>query len=51
MILHAQQFADAGLPFIFDPGQGLPMFGGDDLKAFIDKATYVSSGQRTTSRK
>ncbi|MCX7059872.1 MAG: carbohydrate kinase family protein [Nevskia sp.] len=42
MILHAQQFADAGLPFIFDPGQGLPMFGGDDLKAFIDKATYVA---------
>ena len=42
MILHAQQFADAGLPFVFDPGQGLPMFGGDDLKAFIDKATYVA---------
>jgi adenosine kinase len=42
MILHAQQFADAGLPFIFDPGQGLPMFGGEDLKSFIDKATYVA---------
>jgi len=42
MILHAEQFADAGLPFIFDPGQGLPMFGGDDLKAFIEKATYVA---------
>lgn len=42
MILHAEQFADAGLPFIFDPGQGLPMFGGEDLKAFIDKATYVA---------
>ena len=42
MILHAQQFADAGLPFIFDPGQGLPMFGGDDLKDFIEKATYVA---------
>ena len=42
MILHAQQFAEAGIPFIFDPGQGLPMFGGDDLKAFIDQATYVA---------
>ncbi len=42
MILHAEQFADAGLPFIFDPGQGLPMFGGDDLKAFIEKASYVA---------
>jgi len=42
MILHATQFAEAGLPFIFDPGQGLPMFGGDDLKDFIDKASYVA---------
>ena len=42
MILHAEQFADAGLPFIFDPGQGLPMFGGDELKAFIEKASYVA---------
>jgi adenosine kinase len=42
MIQHAEQFAAAGIPFIFDPGQGLPMFGGDDLKAFIAKATYVT---------
>lgn len=42
MILHATQFAEAGLPFIFDPGQGLPLFGGDDLKDFIEKATYVA---------
>jgi len=42
MIQHADQFAAAGIPFIFDPGQGLPMFGGDDLKAFIDKAAYVT---------
>ena len=42
MIDHATQFADAGIPFIFDPGQGLPMFDGDDLKAFIDKAAWVS---------
>jgi adenosine kinase len=42
MIQHADQFAAAGIPFIFDPGQGLPMFSGDDLKSFIDKATYVT---------
>jgi adenosine kinase len=42
MIQHAEQFAAAGIPFIFDPGQGLPMFGGDELKAFIDQATWVT---------
>jgi adenosine kinase len=42
MLDHATQFVDAGIPFIFDPGQGLPMFDGDDLKHFIDKATWVS---------
>ncbi len=42
MLLHARQFAEAGIPFIFDPGQGLPMFNGEDLKAFIDQATYVA---------
>jgi len=42
MIAHAEQFADKNIPFIFDPGQGLPMFDGDDLKKFIDQATYVS---------
>jgi len=42
MVQHAAQFAEAGIPFIFDPGQGLPMFDGDDLKAFIDQATYVT---------
>ena len=42
MIQHAQQFAEAGIPFLFDPGQGLPMFNGDDLKAFIDKASYCA---------
>ena len=41
MVEHATQFAEAGIPFIFDPGQGLPLFGGDDLKDFIDKASYV----------
>lgn len=42
MIQHAQQFADADIPFIFDPGQGMPMFDGDDLKKFIEQATWVT---------
>src|SRR4030067_903707 len=35
MIQHARQFAEAGIPFIFDPGQGMPLFGGDDLMALL----------------
>jgi adenosine kinase len=42
MLAHAEQFAAAGLPFIFDPGQGLPMFGGEDLRAFIERAAWVA---------
>jgi adenosine kinase len=42
MIQHAEQFAAAGIPFIFDPGQGLPMFGGDDLERFVEQATWVA---------
>lgn len=42
MIEHARQFADAGIPFMFDPGQGLPMFDGNDLEWFIEKATWVA---------
>jgi adenosine kinase len=42
MLEHANQFVEAGIPFIFDPGQGLPMFGGDELMHFIDKATWIS---------
>jgi adenosine kinase len=42
MIQHAAQFAAAGIPFIFDPGQGLPLFSGDDLKAFIAQATWLA---------
>lgn len=41
MIEHAEQFAEAGIPFIFDPGQGLPMFNGEELSAFIDKADWA----------
>jgi adenosine kinase len=42
MIQHAAQFAEAGIPFIFDVGQGLPLFGGDDLLRFLDQATYAA---------
>jgi adenosine kinase len=42
MIEHAAQFAEANIPFIFDPGQGLPMFDGEDLLCFIEQATWVT---------
>jgi adenosine kinase len=41
MLEHAEQFAEAGIPFIFDPGQGLPLFGGEELRDFIDKAAWI----------
>ena len=42
MIEHAAQFAAAKIPFIFDPGQGLPTFGGEELKTFIAQARWVA---------
>jgi adenosine kinase len=42
MILHAQQLARAGIPFVFDPGQGLPMFDGADLRDFVAQASWVA---------
>ncbi|HFE32355.1 MAG TPA: carbohydrate kinase family protein [Gammaproteobacteria bacterium] len=42
MIEHAEQFAEAGIPFIFDPGQGMPMFNGDDLLRFTEQATWIT---------
>jgi adenosine kinase len=42
MIDHAEQFAAAGIPFIFDPGQGLPMFTGAELEHFIEQASWVA---------
>ena len=42
MMEHAEQFVEAGIPFVFDPGQGMPMFSGEDLLRFIDQATYVT---------
>ncbi|RRH86246.1 carbohydrate kinase family protein [Variovorax beijingensis] len=41
MLQHAEQFAAAGIPFVFDPGQGLPMFDGEALKHFVDLASWV----------
>jgi adenosine kinase len=42
MVEHAAQFHAAGIPFIFDPGQGLPMFNGEELRHFVDQATWVA---------
>src|ERR1700723_3460178 len=42
MIEHAAQFAAANTPFMFDPGQGMPMFGGEELKTFIAQARWVA---------
>jgi adenosine kinase len=39
---HVAGFANAGVPFIFDPGQGMPLFSGDDLIGMIDAATYLA---------
>ena len=39
---HVAGFANAGVPFIFDPGQGMPLFSGDDLIEMIDAATYLA---------
>jgi adenosine kinase len=42
MFQHAKEFNDAGIPFLFDPGQGLPMFSGEELLQFIDQADYMA---------
>ncbi|GAP35263.1 carbohydrate kinase family protein [Piscinibacter sakaiensis] len=42
MLQHARQLAEARIPFIFDPGQGLPMFDGDELRAFLAQATWAA---------
>lgn len=42
MIQHAAQFHEAGIPFVFDPGQGLPMFDGADLMKFLEQATWAA---------
>jgi adenosine kinase len=42
MVQHVEQFASAGIPFVFDPGQGLPLFDGASLRRAIELATYVA---------
>jgi adenosine kinase len=42
MLQHAEQLAAARIPFIFDPGQGLPMFDGAELRRFVEQATWVA---------
>ena len=42
MLQHAEQFAERDVPFIFDPGQAMPLFSGDEFRAFIEKAQYVT---------
>ncbi|WP_406624364.1 carbohydrate kinase family protein [Acidovorax sp. SDU_ACID1] len=42
MLQHAAQMAEAGIPFVFDPGQGLPMFQGEELRRFIEQASWVA---------
>lgn len=42
MLEHAAQFYAAGIPFVFDPGQGLPMFNGQELARFVEQASWVT---------
>ena len=42
MLQHAEQFKAANIPFMFDPGQGLPMFDGKELMYFVDLATWIT---------
>ena len=42
MLQHAAQFKASGIPFVFDPGQGLPMFNGQELLALVEQATWIT---------
>ena len=41
MIQHSHDFAEAGMPHIFDPGQGMTLFNGEELKQFVREAKYI----------
>jgi adenosine kinase len=41
MLQNAQEFHDCGIPFIFDPGQAMPLFSGEEFRHFIELADYV----------
>ena len=42
MLKHAREFSEKGIPFIFDPGQGMPLFNGPELLDFVDRAAWVA---------
>ncbi len=42
MLQHAREFEEMGVPFIFDPGQAMPLFNGEEFRDFIERATYVT---------
>jgi adenosine kinase len=42
MVNHAREFEESGIPFVFDPGQGLPMFSGEELLTFVRQASYLA---------
>ena len=42
MLQHAQQMKDRGIPFVFDPGQAMPLFDGEQLRRFVDLADYLA---------
>ncbi len=42
MVAHAEELAASGVPFVFDPGQGLPMFDGGELRQFVEQASWVT---------
>jgi adenosine kinase len=42
MVAHVDELSAARIPFMFDPGQGLPMFDGPELLAMIDAASYLA---------
>ncbi len=42
MLQNSKEFAESGIPFIFDPGQAMPLFNGEELRAFIEQADYVT---------
>lgn len=48
MLQHARQFHETGIPFVFDPGQGMPMFSAEELLNFVEQATYVTMNDYET---
>jgi adenosine kinase len=42
MLQHARECTEHGIPMMFDPGQGLPMFSGEELRQFVEQADYVA---------